>query len=257
MRPPQEHASDAPLAGPVPAEHGQLTPQRLAEAQQRFLALSPDLLAIAAVDGHFLWLNPAWETVVGFPPDALIGRHCFDLVHPDDRDATRAEARQLAASGQSITFRNRYRCADDSYRWLAWSAAAADGVIYAVARDISAQRQTEEALLESEGRYRTVIAALDEGVIVQDAEGRIVTTNPGVEHILGLAPGSLLGLLSNGMPWEAIREDGSPIPRDMLPAHMAQRTGQPQSNVAMGIRRRDRAPLWLIVNSRPLIREGK
>ncbi|MFN8542547.1 MAG: PAS domain S-box protein, partial [Thermomicrobiales bacterium] len=158
----------------------------LAEAQHRLLALSPDLLSIISLAGEFRWLNPAWETLLGRSLATLIGQSCFDYIHPDDHEATIAEARRLASGGPTITFENRFRTADGSYRWLAWNAAAAvDNLVYAVARDITDQRRTETALQESERRYRTVIASLEEGIIVQDADGRMITANPAVARIFG------------------------------------------------------------------------
>src|SRR5439155_26267997 len=55
---------------------------------------------------------------------------------------------KLAQGIDTISFENRYRCKDGSYRWLSWSAAAATTyqLIYAVGRDISDRKRSEEAL---------------------------------------------------------------------------------------------------------------
>jgi signal transduction histidine kinase len=67
-------------------------------------------------------------------------------VHPDDREATLAEVEKLVRGVATIDFENRYRCADGSYKWLGWRAMPVpeEGLIFAVARDISAQKEVEQ-----------------------------------------------------------------------------------------------------------------
>jgi PAS domain S-box-containing protein len=117
--------------------------------RNRFFTLSQDLLCIAGADGHFKRLNPSWERALGFAAAELMARPFIDFVHPDDLQATLAEARRLGA-GQTTTvsFENRYRCRDGRYRWLSWSATAApeQGLIYAAARDVTARKQAEAEL---------------------------------------------------------------------------------------------------------------
>jgi len=85
----------------------------------------------------------------------------LDFVHPDDRDATLAEAAALAdGSRDTVGFRNRYRAADGSYRWLEWSASASlsEGVVHAVARDITTQRDAEQQLASNAKWLETRVA---------------------------------------------------------------------------------------------------
>jgi diguanylate cyclase (GGDEF)-like protein/PAS domain S-box-containing protein len=254
----QRAASAASDSTATPTAANDTPANALAEVERRLVALSPDFLSVISITGELCWVNPAWEALVGVPVATLIGRSCFDFVHPDDHEATYAEAGRLADGGPTTPFTNRVRRADGSYRWLAWHAAPPiDNLIYAVARDITDQRQVEAALQESERRYRAVIAALEEGVIVQDTEGRIVTVNPGVARILGLPASNLQDRRSTDFAWTAIREDGSPFSLHQTPARTALRTGQAQTNVVMGVQRPDRPLVWLTVSAQPLIREGE
>ena len=94
-------------------------------------------------------MTPAWEKVLGYTEAELCSRPFLDFVHPDDREATQAEAAKLAELGSdTISFRNRYRTAGGDYRWLEWQAraVAAEQRIYATARDVTVQQRAEEAL---------------------------------------------------------------------------------------------------------------
>ena len=126
---------------------------------REFLNLSIDMLCIAGVDGYFKHLNPAWEKTLGYSKEELLSRPYVDFVHPEDREATIAEANQLAAGRNTFTFENRYRCKDGSYKCLRWTGAvrAEEGLIYASARDIS-PRKREEARLAAQHAVTRVLA---------------------------------------------------------------------------------------------------
>lgn len=115
---------------------------------RRLVEISHDLFCLASYDGYFLVLNPAWERTLGWTLHELKARPYLSFVHPDDLDRTEAEAAMLAAGGSTVWFENRYRCRDGSYRWLLWSVASwpARQRLYAVARDITPWKDSEEAL---------------------------------------------------------------------------------------------------------------
>lgn len=114
--------------------------------RDRTWKLSRDLFTVARYDTTAIALNPAWHEVLGWSEGSLIGTRIWDLTHPDDRAATEIEA--AAISGGRITnrFVNRIRHADGSYRWLSWTAVPDDGLMYAVARDITQERMAVDEL---------------------------------------------------------------------------------------------------------------
>jgi PAS domain S-box-containing protein len=117
-----------------------------------FFRLSPDLLCIVDREQRLLQVNPSWTRVLGYPEDELTLRPFLDLVHPDDRERTLAEAGALASSGSCVGFENRYRHRDGSWRWIAWTATteAARGLTYAIARDVTAQRELQRELAQAQ-----------------------------------------------------------------------------------------------------------
>lgn len=123
--------------------------EHIASELANFFALSPDLFAIVEA-GHFVRVNPAWETVLGYSTNALCEQPLMVFVHPDDRERTAAATAQLQDEGELMDFENRYLSQSGACRWLRWSANIdkTSGQMYAVARDITEQRDTAQKLQE-------------------------------------------------------------------------------------------------------------
>jgi PAS domain S-box-containing protein len=124
--------------------------------------------------------------------------------------------------------------------------------VIAAISDITERKQADAILRESEERYRSVIETAAEGIVFQHKDGRITTCNANAERILGLTADQMMGRSSLDPRWCAIYEDGSPFPGELHPAMMTLRTGEPQSNVIMGIRKPDETLTWISINTRPL-----
>lgn len=139
----------APAASPVPIR-----------LEDRFFEFSNELLCVLGFDQHFRRLNPAWERTLGYTLAELMARPFIDFVHPDDRERTLAQNRQVRGGGQAVGFENRYRCRDGSYRWFLWNAVRdeRDEVIYSVARDITARKELEEERERLLGELRAALA---------------------------------------------------------------------------------------------------
>lgn len=122
--------------------------RKVQEDLDRFFRLSPALFGIVGPDRRILKSNPAWEHILGYSAEEIQSSGALDLVHPDDRAATR-EAVASLARGEVSGFENRCRHKDGGMRWLSWSAATVDGMIYAVALDIT-ERKRAEALQQAQ-----------------------------------------------------------------------------------------------------------
>ncbi len=118
--------------------------------------------------------------------------------------------------------------------------------------DISDRQQVEINLRESEERYRSVIAAMAEGIVLQQADGQITACNQSAEDILGLTADQMMGLTSIDPRWRAIQEDGSNFPGENHPTMVTLKTGKPQFNVIMGVYKPDGNLTWISINSQPL-----
>ncbi|MES2659151.1 MAG: ATP-binding protein [Verrucomicrobiota bacterium] len=124
--------------------------RRFEEDYERFFELSADLLCIAGVDGYLKRVNPAFSQTLGYSTVEILATPFVEFVHPDDVATTYAEMSKLESGQPSIHFENRYRCKDGSLKWLAWSTQPfnEDGVLYAVARDVTAKKNAELAILQ-------------------------------------------------------------------------------------------------------------
>ena len=121
---------------------------------EQLFTLSLDLICIAGTDGYFRRINPSFAAVLGWTEAELLARPFLDFVHPDDLQKTLDEVARISEGLNTVSFENRYLCADGSWKHLAWkSRPSGDGMIYAVARDMTethrAIRQREAALAKS------------------------------------------------------------------------------------------------------------
>ncbi|HUS98517.1 MAG TPA: PAS domain-containing protein [Hyphomicrobiaceae bacterium] len=116
----------------------------------RFFTHAPGLRCIAGLDGYFKRLASSWTRALGWTLNELQARPFIDFVHPDDREATLAELSRLAGGAATISFDNRYQCKDGQYRWLQWNARPFPDrqLIYAIAHDLTDQRQMEREILD-------------------------------------------------------------------------------------------------------------
>jgi PAS domain S-box-containing protein len=116
------------------------------------------------------------------------------------------------------------------------------------------RKRIEAGLRDSEERYRSVIAALDEGIILVDAGGALIATNASAERILGRTSLELLGRAGAAAFPGAVDEDERPVPDDELPFLATLRTREPRQNVVFGVTRSDGDRVWISMNSQPLRR---
>lgn len=120
--------------------------QQKSEEVEQYFNYALDLLSISDTAGRFTKVNPAWEKTLGYPAGAIEGQSYLDMVHPDDLDATMSALSELR-SGRSVTsFVNRYRHRDGSYRWIEWYSRPDQGVVFAVARDVSERVEYQQKL---------------------------------------------------------------------------------------------------------------
>jgi PAS domain S-box-containing protein len=194
---------------------------------QRLFDLSPDMLCVADIDGYFRRVNPAFTSTLGYSAEELLGRPFLDFVNPEDREPTSALIEEKLSQGVPVvSFENRYRSKDGSYRWFSWTSCPVpdEGITYAVARDITERKRieeelrshrdrleqlvsertrqleqemlerkkAEETLRESEGRLRLIADTIEDAFWITDwSDHRPVFVSPAYEKIWGRTAESL------------------------------------------------------------------
>jgi len=142
--------------------------QALQASEARFRAIvSQTTAGIAQVDlqGRFTYVNERYCEITGYPASELYGMRMQDITHPDDLAANLLPFKRLKAEGTPFTIEKRYVRPDGTEVWVNNSVAAIadDGGhitgIAAVTIDITERRQQEQALRDSEERYRGLVEA--------------------------------------------------------------------------------------------------
>lgn len=148
----------------------------------RMWEVSFELLATVRDDGCLQQVNPRWEETLGWRAEELLARPFDELVHPEDRARTAVETAKLRQGGhETVSFENRYRCRDGSYRWLVWNsmASAEDNLIYAAAHDITERKSQEAALKVTQDQLRFLSEELE--IRVEQRTGQLETANKELE----------------------------------------------------------------------------
>lgn len=155
-------------------------------------------------------------------------------------------------AGEELAELNRSLEQRVAERTVAWSEANR-----ALCQEITERELAEDSLRDSEERHRSLVAALQEGVLLQDADGVIRMCNASARRILGLDDNAILGRAPLNPCWQAIHEDGTPFPDEAHPALAVLASGQPQSNVVMGARKPDGSLTWISINAEPILQPGE
>ena len=155
--------------------------ERIAAEQERdrFFDVSVDLLVVVNLDGYFVRVNPACEQILGFTSAEIMAQSFIDFLHPDDIAASTAVFEGLGTANVLVDFENRYRCKDESYRWILWNAILDPerNLIYASGRDITDRKRDEERLRQSEEFNRRILESNRDCIKVMDLDGRLTYMN--------------------------------------------------------------------------------
>ncbi len=124
---------------------------------------------------------------------------------------------------------------------VSWAAPVAlrgrgqpDAAVW-VFEDLTALHQAEAARRDTEGRLRTVVETMAEGLLVQDRTAAIVDANPTAAALLGRPAEQLRGRFLADLDLAFLRENGTPLPADAFPAAVVLRTGRPGRHHVLGI----------------------
>ncbi|NJO20250.1 MAG: PAS domain S-box protein, partial [Spirulinaceae cyanobacterium RM2_2_10] len=173
------------------------------DALDAFFELSPDLLCVRGADGYLQTLNAVWITTLGWSESELRSRPWSEFVHPSDLPATdELEQRCHQTRSGYVTYKNRWRARDGSYRWLQWRVSPyCDGCSYGIAQDVTQTtwqgNRNYLAQIAAAVKLRDrAIEASSVGIVIADAtrpDMPLIFVNPAFEAITGYPPAEVLG----------------------------------------------------------------
>jgi PAS domain S-box-containing protein len=170
--------------------------------------------------------------------------------------ALRSERHRLAEQGHELATQN------EALQQQAIELEMQAAQLQEQAAELEAQSEdlqiANAALVEGEARFRSLYESMTQGVLYQDATGRVVDANPAAERVLGLTRAQLTGRESIDPRWRTTDVDGIELSGDRLPSQRALRTGELQRGVRIGVRDPARDELrWLSVDVVPETRPGE
>lgn len=218
------------------------------------------LFSVSVPEFRLAWANAsalAYFTELRGEPEP-IGKTPRQLAY----DGTRAEMfeRLFSEAMEQGSVETDYRTPVDQRLWrLRVRAVTRHGQCIGVVvngKDLSREEAAIQRATESESMYRALFRCMGVGAVFQAPDGRIIAVNHAAELIEGRSQAQMACLTSDASDWDAIKDDGTPFQGPEHPSMVTLRTGQPQNNVVMGIRRPNGERRWLDINSEPVIDEG-
>jgi diguanylate cyclase (GGDEF)-like protein/PAS domain S-box-containing protein len=219
-----------------------------------------DAITLINREGRIVDANQAAERMFGWSRDELRQRSVYD-VNPslakdhidriwDDIDvgqSTTIETTNIRSTGELIPVEVHSRAYVEDQQKL----------IVAIARDIRERQRAQRELRASEERYTALLGAVDKGVIVHDADGRVLSLNAAAERILGIDDKDSAAR-SNLASWDLYDDAGQPIEWADNPVLRAVRSGERIESTVIGlVDRRTGFGRWISISVVPQFRDNQ
>ncbi|MGD2055675.1 MAG: PAS domain S-box protein [Gammaproteobacteria bacterium] len=222
----------------------------LNESVEKLFNLSLDMLCVAEFSGYFRIVNSAFENTLGYSRQLLLGTPFMEFVHPDDKAATLAVVEQLE-NGHSVRFfENRYRCLDGSYKWLEWTSVPVieEGFMYAVARDITAQKAMQQELAAQRDLFDNVLSNVPASIFWKDRNSVYLGANTRFAREVGFqSPEDLVGKTDYELAWTREQAD---FYREC--DRMVMDRGEPMLHIEESLQQADGREIQILTNKVPL-----
>ncbi len=201
---------------------------------RELLENSSEVIGTHDLEGRILSVNPAAESVLGMKPGGLAGMNLRDLLwKPQELPAyLAAMKRDGVASGTMIV-----RAADGARRiWEYRNSLRPDGVVRAIARDVTEAAEATRALRSSEELFRSIIESVSDFISIIQPTGEIRYPSPSVEALLGVKPDDV-----RGKPFlDLVHPDDFAVAK----AFLQLQSSEPQASETVALRLRHKQGTW-------------
>ncbi len=167
--------------------------------QRKMVANIGDVIVIIDQYGRNRFKSPNVEKMFGWKPADLVGASVWDNVHPEDLASAKKLFDSLLREPDNVgTIELRYKCKDGTYKWIEFTGSNLlnDPDIQGILgnyHDIMERKRAEQALRDSEARFKALHNASFGGIVIHD-KGIILECNQGISDITGYSVDELVGM---------------------------------------------------------------
>jgi diguanylate cyclase (GGDEF)-like protein/PAS domain S-box-containing protein len=219
-------------------------PQKKKNKQDDLSDLAKAIISSAGVGiyilqhGKFVYVSELYQKLSGYTDTELIGTYSLNNIYPDDREMVREEAIKCLKEERFEPYEYRFVKKNNKVMWVLETITP---IVYKEDRatlgsfmDITERKRIEEALRQSEEKYRTILESIQEGYFEVDLNGNFTFCNDSMSRLTGHSKEKLLGMNhkqftneetakevfqafnevydtgepSKGFDWQIIRKDG-------------------------------------------------
>ncbi|HEX5127037.1 MAG TPA: EAL domain-containing protein, partial [Rhodocyclaceae bacterium] len=220
-------------------------------------------MGLCAVSGRFIRVNRRYCDISGYSEEQLLMRDFREITHPDDIETNERLLDELViGNSETFSIEKRILRPGGQFVWvhltmsLVKSRRSGPSQFMEVIEDVTARKHAESGLRESEGRMRSILSAMREGVVMRDAFGEVILANAAARRIYGISSDDAFPPMLDPLAVKYLHEDGSPCPIDELPGYRAMHQGRSASAV-VGIQRRDNSCIWFVTRAEPLSKDER
>jgi PAS domain S-box-containing protein len=211
-----------------------------------------DGIFVADENGNYTDVNNQGCEMLGYTRDEILKLNITNIITNDEIPRVATEIERLKKEKLARADWKFLRKDKSVFLGEVTSKLLSNGHLQAFLKDITDYRMAEQALLESESKFKNLVSAMQVGVVIQGPGSQVLLCNPKALELLDVTEDQFLGRTSFDPGWNVIREDGTPFPALKRPAFQAITTRKPVREVIMGVHRPTRNDImWLLVDSLP------
>jgi PAS domain S-box-containing protein len=181
---------DSLLSDSVPAGD-----QQLESYFQLFFNKSSELFCVISEDGYFRLLSQAWQSALGYPINELTAKPYFTFLYAEDIKPTIQKVRHAIQKKKKLKLTNRIFHQNGELKRLEWTGWTMneDHLMFAIVRDITSEKQADEAFKYSYEYTRELIEVSLDPLVTIHPNGQITDVNTATEKITGYSRSELIG----------------------------------------------------------------
>lgn len=233
--------------------------------QSQLLEAGNQAVIYTDLTGKIIYWNTFAETLYGWKKEEVVGKNIVDVTPSQTTHEQAEEIMHSLQNGQSWKGEFLVKRKDGKeFPVMVADSPFFDSMhniigVVGVSTDITSRKEIEDAIKDSEQKYRELFETINQGIEYFDKDCKIITVNAAARRMLGVPLNTLLGKTPFTTSIKYIKEDGSDLLPDFYPAWLALKTGKPVKNVVMGFRHPDsnNEYTWILMTATPQFKNGE